>query len=161
MKYRRRIKYYLLKLFRLQDSSKAVAGGIAWGVFVHFYPTCGFGALLAVGLAGLFRANLIAATLGWAISMPLFPLFFYLNYLMGDLLLGQSPAMVHQSLHVATVVELRELLYVGQAFLIGSAMNGLIVVTLTWWVLYLLLKRYRTTALKFIRKKLRARAKNG
>lgn len=153
MKYRRKTKFYLLKLFRLHDSPKAVAGGLAWGTFVHFYPTCGLGALFAVGIARLFQTNLMAATLGWAITTPLFPLFFFLNFQMGEFILGPC-ADITYSMHFIRHLRLRDIIIIGKVFTYGAVINGILGVALLWWLGYLLLKRYRKETLDFIRRML-------
>lgn len=152
MKYRRRAKFYLLKLFRLHDSPKAVAGGIAWGTFVHFYPTFGFGALFAVGLARLFRSNMIAATLAWGITMPLFPLLFYLNFKTGDFLLGKHMTHLHMAVQGMAHLRFKDLVLAGEVFFLGSFINGVIGLLLIWWIGYLLFKRYRKNTLNWIKR---------
>lgn len=152
MTYRRRLKFYLLKLFRLHDSPKAVAGGIAWGAFVHFYPTFGFGPLIAVGMARLFGANMVAATVGWAVFMPLFPLFFYLNFLVGDMLTGVPTENIWYAIQGMSSLRLKDILLLGKAFTLGFLVNGLLEVILLWWGGYVLFKRYRREALSLIRR---------
>lgn len=151
LKYRRKLKYYLLKLFRLHDSPKSVAGGLAWGTFVHFYPTCGLGALFAVGMARIFNTNLAAATLGWAITTPLFPLFFYFNFQMGELILGPCADLTY-SMRFMRHLHFRDIVIIGKAFAYGSLVNGIIGVIFLWWLGYILLKRYRKETLNYIRR---------
>ena len=152
MTYRRRLKYYLLKLFRLHDSPKAVAGGIAWGAYVHFYPTFGLGPFLAVALARLFRTNMVAATVGWAVFMPLFPFFFYLNFIVGDWLTGVPTENIWQAIQGMSNIRWRDLWMLGKAFTMGFLVNGLIEVISFWWIGYILFKRYRKQALYFIQR---------
>jgi len=149
--YRRRLKYYLIKLCRLHDSPRALAGGFAWGTAVHFYPTCGFGPLFAVGAARLFRTNMMAATLAWAVTMPLFPLFFYFNMITGAFLnssAGEELTMVSlDTLHAG----LTAVLVVGKTFFLGAVVNTLIGVNAFWLAGYLVFKRYRKRVLNCIR----------
>ncbi|MFZ5754662.1 MAG: DUF2062 domain-containing protein [Bacillota bacterium] len=152
MTYRRRLKFYLLKLFRLHDSPKAIAGGIAWGAFVHFYPTFGFGPLIAVGMARLFRTNMAAATVGWAVFMPLFPFFFYLNFLVGDLITGVPTENIWQAIQGISHICLKDILLLGKAFTLGFFVNSTLEVILFWWGGYILFKRYRKEALLLIRR---------
>jgi uncharacterized protein (DUF2062 family) len=151
VKFLRRVKHYLIKLLRLQDSPKAIAGGIGWGIFVHFYSTCGFGALLAMGIARIFGTSLMAAALSWGVAMPFFPLFFCLNFITGDILLGQPVQVFHLNYQGAWAEELQSLFYLGKAFLIGSLINSVISVILIWWFGYFLLQRYRKTVLQAVR----------
>lgn len=151
MVYRRRLKYYLLKLCRLHDSPRAVAGGFAWGMVTHFYPTFGFGPLFAVGLAKIFRTNLVAATLAWAITMPLFPLFFYFNVITGDLFVERD---VRMAIYKISRIKLKGVLILGKAFIIGSIVNGLLAAVTVWWVGTIILKCYRKEIITCIRRSL-------
>lgn len=154
MGYRRRLKYYLIKLCRLHDSPKSVAGGIAVGTVIHFYPTCGLGAVFTAALAGLFRANLVAATLAWALTMPLFPFFFYLNLLVGDQFVQPTRPNIYIAVKKMAHLGWRDVILLGKAFVIGSIINGVIALILIWWLGYLLLRRYRKSLLALIRRAL-------
>lgn len=151
MKYRRRLVYYLIRIFRLHDSPKAVAGGLAWGTFVHFFPTFGGGALFAVSLAGLFRTNLAAATVAWAITLPLFPVFFYINFLVGNWLLDIDAPDIICLVNNIVYFKLSEVFLLGRAFLLGSLVNALVSLGIIWWSGSYLLKRFRKETLQFIR----------
>ncbi len=150
MKYRRRLKYYLIKLCRLKDSPKAVAGGLAWGAFVHFYPTFGLGPLIAVFMAGLFRTNIVAATVGWAIIMPLFPVFFYFNFIIGDFLIGVPADNIVMAIQGFSHISLKDIFLVSKAFVVGSIVNGILGVSFIWASGFCLLKKYRKEILCFI-----------
>jgi uncharacterized protein (DUF2062 family) len=151
MNKRRRLKYYLLKLIRLKDSPKAVAGGLAWGGFVHFYPVFGVGPLLAVTMAKLSRVNMAAATVGWVVFMPLFPFFFYLNYLIGNLFVRVPAEDLKIVMQSFINFRLEDYLLVGKAFIIGSLLNSLVELVLIWTAGSFFLKRYRKRTQEFIR----------
>lgn len=153
MKYRRRLKYYLIKVFRLHDSPKDVAGGLAWGTFVNFYPTFGFGALLAVFMARFSRSNYVAATVGWAISAPLFPLFFYFNILSGEFVLGHERGL-RLSAAAIRCLRFRDVIFLGKAFTLGTVINSSLSAIAMWWLGYIALKKYRKRALNFIKRSL-------
>lgn len=148
MIYRRRLKYYLIKLCRLHDSPKSVAGGFALGTIVHFYPTFGFGALFAVALSSLFRTNNIAATLAWAITSPLFPVLFYLNIVVGCIFFAPAERSITKLIMVH--VSWRDVLHLSKAFFLGAVINGIIAAAILWWLGYLVLKYNRKNILRFI-----------
>lgn len=148
--YRRRFKYYLIKICRLQDSPKSVAGGFAFGTVVHFYPTCGFGALVTVVLAGLFRTNIAAATLAWAFTMPLFPVMFYLDFVVGHLFVKPVNCSVSPLVRNVSHSGWKSLMLLGKAFLIGALFNGIVATIILWWTGYIILKRYRKNILRFV-----------
>lgn len=152
LKYRRRLKYYFIRLFRLKDSPKAVAGGAAFGLLTHFYPTFGFGPLFAVAMAGLFRTNIVAATLAWAVFMPLFPILFYLNFLMGDFLIGVPTKHIAYALHGMAHIRFWDIMKVGQAFFLGALVNGTIEVIIIWWLGAKFLNKHRKDALGLIKR---------
>lgn len=150
MTYRRRLKYYLITLCRLHDSPRAVSGGFAFGALTHFFPTFGLGPFIAAGAAGLFRTNMIASILGWAIIMPLFPAFFYLNIITGRLIISLAPGR-DLPLREPSYLVLKKLLFLGKAFFIGSIINSVLGLVLFWWVGYILLKKYRNNILRYVR----------
>ncbi|MBC7882684.1 MAG: DUF2062 domain-containing protein [Anaerolineae bacterium] len=57
-------KFYSLKLVRLNAPPEQIARGIALGCIVTSIPTFGLATPIAALLAPLFRANVVAATLG-------------------------------------------------------------------------------------------------
>lgn len=152
MIYRRRLKYYLIKLCRLHDSPQAVAGGFAVGTIIHFYPTAGFGALFAVALSSLLRTNNIAATLAWAITSPLFPFLFYLNLVVGCALFEPAGRSVSKMIINIVHIGWRDILHLGKAFFLGALINCVIAAAVLWWLGYLVLKHNRKKILNFIRR---------
>lgn len=68
LKYIRRLKYYILRTLRMQNSDHRIALGFAVGFFPCWYPTFGIDLLLAPLLARLVRGNIpsafLAATAG-------------------------------------------------------------------------------------------------
>ena len=108
---------------------------------------------MAVGLARLGRANLVAATLGWAVTTPLFPLFFYFNFICGFHLLGEKGEL---GLTLAGMYDLGlgELLLLGKAFFVGATLNGFICVLILRWLGKIFLQRYRRQTVNWIWKNL-------
>lgn len=84
----RKARYWLRRLARLQGSSKAIARGLAIGVFAGCFPIFGFQTIIGVLLATLIRGNRIAAVAGTWISNPFtyLPLFWF-NFKVGKLIL--------------------------------------------------------------------------
>lgn len=81
--------YWLVRLRRLQGTPRAIARGIAIGVFAGSFPFFGFQTILGVLLATLLRGNRLAAAAGTWISNPFtyVPIYFF-NFKVGQLLLG-------------------------------------------------------------------------
>ncbi|HEX7125562.1 MAG TPA: DUF2062 domain-containing protein, partial [Thermodesulfobacteriota bacterium] len=57
------LRYYYLRLVRIDDSPEKIGGGVALGVFLGIFPTFGLGLLLAVALAHRVHVNRAAALL--------------------------------------------------------------------------------------------------
>ena len=74
----------------LRGEPRAIAAGMALGVFVGVTPTIPFHTAIIVALGLLCRLNLTAACLGsWIISNPLtIPLLYYSEYRLGRRVLG-------------------------------------------------------------------------
>ena len=85
----RTIRYYYLKLVRLEGNPKVIARGLACGVFAGCFPWFGFQTIIGIFLAFLFRGNKLAAASGTWVSNPLTyaPLFFF-NFKLGKLIQG-------------------------------------------------------------------------
>jgi uncharacterized protein (DUF2062 family) len=134
----------------LKDSPRAISGGFACGMGTHFYPTFGFGPLFAVGAARLSGTNMVAATAAWAITMPFFPLFFYLNIVTGTAVDNLNINRINLVTKRLSQIDISTVLHVGKAFLIGSVVNGLFGTAVMWLTGYILLKRHRKKVIGFI-----------
>ena len=157
MKITRRIKYNLIRLFRLKSSPHHVAFGLTMGLIPSWIPTFGLGPFLSVGLARLVKANTVSALVGGFIGTPIWPLLFLLNYKVGSLLFDRE----------SKVDELDEVKYIntiqhtykgivgshssGFLFLTGAVINILISSTLIYFITFLLFKTCRVRILNKIR----------
>jgi len=151
MTFSRLVRYYLLKFLRLNGSPRKVALGFSLGVCMNFYPTFGFGLALAAVLAGLMRANITASLLGDTLFKFLFPVFFYLNYTVGDLIIGhraigslgagRSEWPHHDWTHTS------------QAFCLGMVLNTLILGTILYFLTHWLFLNYRQRIIRLLLRK--------
>src|SRR5690606_24397682 len=87
----RRIRYYLIRLFRLKSSPHHVALGLMIGFIPSWFPTFGLGPFLSVSLAKFIKANKISALIGGVIGTPIWPLLFFLNYKVGSFIFDRKP----------------------------------------------------------------------
>jgi len=145
-------KYYLLRFFRIATSPFSAAGGFACGTVVHFHLTSGFGLPLALFLAKLTRTSCMASSLAWALTMPLVPVMFYLNFLTGDLILRQTTPEILLAIRDLTTLKFSRLLEIGKAFIIGGILNTFLGLIILWFLGFLFLKKYRNPALNFVKK---------
>jgi uncharacterized protein len=157
MKITRRIKYNIIRLFRLKSSPHQVALGFTVGFIPSWIPTFGLGPFLSVAFARLIRSNTVSAIIGGVIGTPIWPLLFLLNYKVGSLLLDKK----------TKVDELEEVNYInaiqhtfegidgfpsiGYLFITGAALNILISSILIYFIAYFLFKKWRVRILNKIR----------
>lgn len=89
-----RIRYFYDKFISLKGEPKAIAMGMAIGVFVGVTPTIPFHTAMLVLIAVFFKQNVTAAYLGsWVISNPItIPFFYFMQYEIGRCVLGTAPA---------------------------------------------------------------------
>jgi uncharacterized protein (DUF2062 family) len=82
-------RYVVHRLRRLSDSPHAVALGFAAGAFSALTPFLGTHMVMAALIAWVIGGSIVAAILGTFLGNPLtYPLFWYLTYQAGNLMLG-------------------------------------------------------------------------
>lgn len=148
----RLVRYYLLKFLRLNGSPRQVALGFAMGVCMNFYPTFGFGLAMAAVLAGLLRANIAASLLGDTLFKWLFPVFFYLNYVVGQILIGQAD---HSSISSTSMWSWsgQNWAEVSKVFFIGMGINTLILGPILYFLALWMIINYRRKILNLLARK--------
>lgn len=89
---KKRIRYFHDKFISLKGEPKAIAMGMAIGVFVGVTPTIPFHTALLLLITVLSKQNVTAAYLGsWLISNPFtIPFFYFIQYEIGHHLLGMA-----------------------------------------------------------------------
>ncbi|NMD71336.1 DUF2062 domain-containing protein [Bacillus sp. DNRA2] len=144
----RNIKVLLLRLLRINDSVHGIAMGFTVGALVNFIPTFGIGPFLSAAGARLVKGNPIAGFIGGLLFLWAFPMFFYLNIVMGQALLMVIKALTHQHFGYNWGI-----LPIWKTFLIGMLINLLFFGTSTYLVIYFFMKKYRYDILMFIYRK--------
>ena len=88
-----KIRKFYDQCIGLKGEPKAIAFGLAIGVFVGVTPTIPFHTAIIVIIGFLFRQNITAAYIGsWIISNPVtIPLLYLSQYELGRILLGIAP----------------------------------------------------------------------
>ena len=74
------IKFQIKRLKHLKDSPHEIALGFACGVWTNFNPFFGVNIFIGMGLAFVFRANIIASVIGVLITGLPFIFPFFWNY---------------------------------------------------------------------------------
>ncbi len=166
-KYIRRLKYYILRTLRMQNSDHRIALGFAVGFFPCWYPTFGIDLLLAPLLARMVRANIPSAFLAASAGSVLWPILFYLNYRIG--------VFVHLFTTFPKTFEIEDALSVpvpetdyrietnhfgrlgdmGVNFLVGGLINSVLSTLLLYILLRFVLTFYRKPLLQRIKKSIK------
>jgi uncharacterized protein len=89
----KRLRTFYAEFVSLKGEPKAIAAGLAIGIFVGVTPTIPFHTAIVALLGLLFRKNITAAYLGsWIISNPVtIPLLYLSQYELGTRLLDMPP----------------------------------------------------------------------
>lgn len=147
LKLKRWARFQAITLFRVDDGSERVARGFAAGVCVNFFPTFGFGIVISGFLAGFVKGNVIAGFVGGTIFALLWPVLFYFNMQVGELIF-HSPIPIDEFEDVddSTI----DILVTGKTFLYGAAVNCIIGSLLAYIVIYFLHMRFRGPILAWL-----------
>jgi len=132
------LKERILKVFKLNNSPREIALGIAIGVFIAITPLYGFHTIMVISAALLIRrVNKIAILLGTNISTTItFPFITWAGYNIGRLIFGNKyPPLQWQTFkHFSykTLLNFYFPLFIGSLFL-GLAL-AVIFYLLTFWL---------------------------
>lgn len=124
-KLKRFIRYWYLRLVRIQASPQNIARGLAAGVFVGLLPVLPFQTIIAIALAFVVRGSKIAAALGTWVSNPLnwVPVYMMFYYVGKAVVPFDVPAFDPSQLEMAQMIEM------GWKFFIVMMVGGLVVAT--------------------------------
>lgn len=141
--WRRSLKYYYLRLLRLEGSPKAIARGIAVGMFAGFFPLFGLQTIIGLILATFLRGNKLAAAAATWVSNPFtyVPIYTF-NFAVGRWLLGGENIALDRIDWTS-----REVLEVGSDFALrlffGCFVVGLIAAVMGYFLSLSFIDRYR------------------
>jgi uncharacterized protein (DUF2062 family) len=133
---KRRARLVYLKLLRIDDPPERIARGAAIGVLMGVLPTFGAGAVMALALAFVFKANKAAAVLGSMVANPLTsPFFWSLSVVVGSLVLGEDSSTM-----LARIKEESLLNGLGRAYTVFLAGNAVVSAAFTGAAYYVVKK---------------------
>lgn len=143
-------RYKILKILRLKDGSDRIAKGVALGIVFNFLPTFGLGLICAFLVAGLVRANQMAAVLSAILVKFGLPFFYLLNLAVGQIAVGQGLAIGGAEMPHFSFTEMNweGIKNLGWPFLIGSMINSLCAGILTYFLVFRAVERYRNGRLR-------------
>ena len=89
MGWRRFFRYLHYRILRFRGTPSAISSGFALGAAISFIPAIGFHIIFAMGIAYIFRANIVAAAIGTVAGNPwTFPFIWLWTYWLGRKILG-------------------------------------------------------------------------
>lgn len=153
MKLKRRLKYNLLRLFRLKAGPHQIAMGLTLGFIPNWFPTFGLGPMLSIGLAKLTGVNLIAAVIGGVLGAPIWPILFFMNYKVGSLIFHE-PSKVDDIEEVDYYEAIDDTVGTTSGsipYITGTLINVVLSSVLVYLAIYFLFRRYRLNILLRIR----------
>lgn len=140
------------QLDEIKEKPGKLALGCAFGLMVNFFPTLGFGFLLALLLAIIFKANKVGATAISLITGPLIPLKYTLNLVTGGLIQAHGEGydlfeiIAHQYALIFKLGGFRENLFsflefFGSTFMVGALINAAIFGVGFYFLVFLIISR--------------------
>lgn len=122
-KLKRFIRYWYLRLVRIQASPQNIARGLAAGVFVGLLPVLPFQTIIAIAVAFVVRGSKIAAALGTWVSNPLnwVPVYMMFYYV------GKAVVPFDVPPFNPSQLEMAEMLEMGWKFFTVMMVGGLVV----------------------------------
>jgi uncharacterized protein (DUF2062 family) len=133
------------KLRRLNASPHQIAAGFSLGMFVSFLPIIPFRTLVALGLAWLFRQNVIAALAGKSITFlysPLVPFIWLFEYRLGKRLIVVEHASKFDRAHWG------EILHMGWDVFAAMLVGAVIIAAPVSLICYAVVKRFAVRRLQ-------------
>ena len=149
---KRKNKLFYLRMLRQTDSSEKIALGAAIGVAAGILPTFFLGALLAIGVAYIVKANKVSAVLGTFIMNPVTtPILWTLSAMVGGLVFWEDWGTIAASVNYKDLFgDLRWALVV---LMTGNIIIATAGASITYFVVKSLIVRYRER--KLARRKMR------
>jgi uncharacterized protein len=134
------------KLLHLNATPHQIAAGFSIGVFISFLPIFGLRTVVAVGLAGLFRQNVIAAFAGKNITLlynPAVPFLWLAEYRLGKQFVTVAHAEKFDRAHLHEILHMgwRGIFHTGWDAFAATMVGGLIIAIPVSVITYIVVKR--------------------
>lgn len=120
---KRFVRFWYLRLVRIQATPHNIAIGLAAGVFIGLLPVLPFQTVLAIALAFALNGSKIAAALGTWVSNPLNWVPFYLLFYK----IGKAVVPFDIPPFRPSELEMVEMLHVGWKFFAAMMVGGLVI----------------------------------
>jgi uncharacterized protein (DUF2062 family) len=138
MKYFSKLKDYVIRFNKRGLSPHQIALAVALGNFIGFIPIIGTHTVIAIGLAFIFRLNLLIVILGTQISNPIsYPFQLFISAETGNLILNGK------FLEIEFSKEINYLSHYLLPIIVGSPILGIIVSFLSYTLIKFFLNKRR------------------
>ena len=123
--WQRWLRYFYLRFIRLQSSPKAIARGLAAGVFAGWFPLFGLQTILGVAIASIVQGNKLMAAAGTWVSNPItYVPIYYFNFRVGAWLLSllsleamvPAPGAIEEVVSASGWAAFQEFMMLGMGF---------------------------------------------
>lgn len=121
----RLMKIQWKRLLTLRGDRRAIARGIALGISINFIPTIGLGPPFVYWIARMIKGHRVSALVSTMGVKAAFPLFYFLNYIVGELLMEQR---------LAPLLSWNGAVDAGASFLLGGAINFVVTFIIIYYV---------------------------
>ncbi|MBM4285148.1 MAG: DUF2062 domain-containing protein [Deltaproteobacteria bacterium] len=148
MKLRRTLRYWWLKLRRLQGDPRKLALGMALGIFIGFTPTIPFHTVMALALAPLLRVSVVTAVMGvWLCNPLLQPPLYLASYAVGRRLLFRGDTLkLPETWDLSSVLDL--LWRGGLALQVGGVLIAIPPAVAAYFITLWIIRNYRGQRLR-------------
>lgn len=153
-KYYRICLYYFIKILRLKEDIHSVALGFSVGLAINFIPTFGFGLIVTMIAVKLLRGNVLAGIIGSLLFACISPIFFYLNIVVGKIVLGLKSEKAIEGFELK-----KEVIEQSTTFLSGMFINAMVFGTIVYFIMFVFLKFFRKRTVSRIRKRKKEKKK--
>jgi uncharacterized protein len=145
----RRLKFLLIKLFRIKENAHNVSLGFTLGFLIHFIPSFGMGPILSTVGAKIFKGNPVAGFISGVALIWLFPFLFYLNVIVGETLF---PYGIFPSANGMPSHGLDAGMHLGAVFFIGMIINIILFGMVVYYLTFTIMRKYRLNFLTIVKK---------
>lgn len=129
---KRWLRYKYCRFIRIKDKPNNIAIGAALGVFFDVLPTFGLGVIFAYILAALMKVNRLATVISAVVFKLAIPFFVFINFKTGRIFIPFDRAVYSVTGSWFSVGWHKY----GISFLLGSAINSVLLCGLVYFVTY-------------------------
>lgn len=138
------LKYFKLKILRISGEPSKIALSFAVGSFIGVMPTFGIASFLSIGVASVFKLNILACVFGSWVSNPWTAPFFYTSsYKLGEFLFKKFPFLLVHLHFIHNGTKIFKIMIFGQKLILGAIIVSSIIAIVSYYVILKTIQLYR------------------